>query len=133
MRLRAPFSPMSLSLYFTIDLRHLRDDDQKSVVPDIIQFWARPFLEKEHRELMQAHFGLTEEEQKEKQHEYNAALLAKIAHRAPKGLPGFPEKFDDLETAIFETLAPKTEINEMIAELLISEHLTAGGNRYFFR
>lgn len=123
----------ALSLYFFIELYNLVDENNVRVCPEKIEFWARPFLEKEHRELMQAHFGLSEEEREANQHAYAVALLSKVASVAPKGLPGFPEKFDDLETAIADTLGPKTEVNEMIAQMLLSEHLASGGNRYFFR
>lgn len=123
----------ALSLYFSIRLENLVDENNVRVCPEPIEFWARPFLEKEHRELMQSHFGLSEEEREANQHDYAVALLSKVASKAPKGLPGFPEQFDDLEKAIADTLGPKTEVNEMIASLLLSEHLASGGNRYFFR
>jgi len=128
----------TLSLKFNpIDLTSLVDDNDNRICPEPIQFWARLFLEKEHRELMQSHFGLTDEERTERQHEYAVTLLSKIAAKAPVGIPGFPADFDpkkgDLQTAVFDALIDKTEVNETIAELLIGEHLASGGNRYFFR
>lgn len=126
-----------LSLYFSITLENLVDENNVRVCPEPIEFWARPFLEKEHRELMQSHFGLSEEEREAKQHEYAVALLSKVASKPPKGLPGFPKDFnkdtDDLEKAIVDAIGAKTEVNEMISSLLLSEHLASGGNRYFFR
>jgi hypothetical protein len=120
-----------------IDLTRLVDDNDNRLCPEPIQFWARPFLEKEHRELMQSHFGLTDEEREARQHEYAVTLLSKVASKAPVGIPGFPADFDaktdDLEKAVFDSLIEKTEVNEMIAQLLVSEHLASGGNRYFFR
>ena len=124
---------MGLSLYCSLDLRGLRDEKGQPVCPDPIEFWARPFLEKEHRELMQAHFGLTEQEREEREHEFNVEFLASVATRAPKGLPGFPEAPDNLREAVKTALLEKTEVNEMVAALLRQEHLAAGGNRYFFR
>lgn len=124
---------MALTLYFTLDLRALRDGNGEPVYPAPVEFHAKPFLEKDHRDLMQIHFGLSEDERKEKQHDYNAAFLSKVAAKAPKGIPGFPEEHDDLEKAVYDTLSPKTEANEMLAELLVSAHLEASGNRYFFR
>jgi hypothetical protein len=127
-----------LSLKFNpIVLTQLVDDNDVQMCPETIQFWGRLFLEKEHRELMQAHFGLTDEEREEKKHEYSVTLLSKIAVKAPLGIPGFPKEFDpktdDLEKAVHDALIEKTEVNETIAELLIGEHLASGGNRYFFR
>lgn len=124
---------MGLSLYFALDLRALRDEKGQSVCPDLIEFWARPFLEKEHRELMQAHFTLSEDERKGREHEFNVEFISKVAAKAPKGIPGFPEKYDDLAEALKTALGEKTEVNEMIVTLLREEHLSAGGNRYFFR
>lgn len=124
---------MGLSLYCSLDLRGLRDEQGRPVCPDPVEFWARPFLEKEQRDLMQAHFGLTEKERADREHEFNVEFLATVASRAPKGLPGFPAEFDDLREAFKTALLEKTEVNEMIAALLRQEHLAAGGNRYFFR
>lgn len=124
---------MGLSLYFALDLRALRDEKGQPVCPDLIEFWARPFLEKEHRELMQAHFTLSEEERKEREHEFNVEFISKVAAKAPKGIPGFPKTYKELPQAIKESLGEKTEVNEMIVSLLREEHLSAGGNRYFFR
>lgn len=122
---------MALTLYFTLDLRALRDGKGQAVCPDPIEFWAKPFLEKQHRELMQAHFGLTEKEREDAQHAYNVKLLSMVAERTPKGIPGCEGK--DAEKAVLDALSEKTEVNEMIADLLVQEHLAAGGNRYFFR
>jgi len=127
-----------LSLKFNpIDLTSLVDENDVKLCPEPIKFWARLFLEKEHRELMQAHFGLTDEEREQKKHEYAVTLLSKIATKPPVGIPSFPSDFDpktgDLAQAVYDSLIEKTEVNETIAELLIGEHLASGGNRYFFR
>lgn len=122
---------MGLSLYFTLDLRALRDEKGQQACPDLIEFWARPFLEKQHRELMQAHFGLSDKEREAAQHDYNARFLSMVAAKAPVGLPGY--KDGDVAEAVYEALKAKTEVNEMVADLLVQEHLAAGGNRYFFR
>lgn len=122
---------MALTFDLFIDTTRLKVDGKPLGAP--VVFEARAMLEKEHRELMQAHFALTEEEREQKQHEYNVAFLAKVAAAPPKGLPGFPEEYDDLAEAVKAALSEKTEVNEFFATQLVSEHLAAGGNRYFFR
>lgn len=122
---------MALTFDLILDTSRLKVDGKPLGAP--VVFEARAMLEKEHRELMQAHFSLSDEEREAKQHEYNVAFLAKVAAGPPKGLPGFPEEFDDLAQAVTACLGEKTEVNEFFATQLVSEHLAAGGNRYFFR
>lgn len=122
---------MALTFELTLDTSRLKVDGKPLGAP--VVFEARAMLEKEHRELMQAHFALTEEEREQKQHEYNVAFLSKVIAAPPKGLPGFPESYDDLGEALTACLGEKTEVNEFFATQLVTEHLAAGGNRYFFR
>lgn len=120
-------------LKLALDLTAFVDDNDNQICPDPVEFWAKPFMEKDHRELMQKHFGLSDKEREAAQHSHNVAMLAKLAGKPPKGVPGFPKKYTDIETAIIETLGEATDINTMLAEMLVSEHFQKSGNRYFFR
>lgn len=124
---------MSISVYIPLNLSGFVGDDEKQLFPKTVEIYARPFLASEARELMQAHLGLTDKEREEKNHEHQVWKVSKIISKQPKNLTGFPDNAENLEKAVYDFFIEKTEINEIIVEMILNGYLERNGNRYFFR